>query len=213
MKIIACLNLKGGVGKTTCAVNIACALSEQRTVALVDADAQSSASEWLSADPPIQVVALPLEADSARDVSAWLARIQAIKADVLVLDLPPHLAAAAGAALGIADAVLVPCGPSMSDVRATQRTLDLIREARAERGRGRPACVIVPNRIDRRTGTGKGIGLAMAAFGEPVAPVLVTRQAHADAVASGEWIGQFAPSSPATDEIRALARFVERMLK
>jgi chromosome partitioning protein len=212
MKVIACMNLKGGVGKSTIAVNLACALAEHGTVALVDADAQATASEWLQADPPVQVVAAPLEAETDKDVSAWLARIRAIRADLVVLDLPPHLAAAAGAALGLADLVVLPCGPSMADVRATAKTLELVREARAARGKGRPAALVVPNRIDRRSATGKGIALALAAFGEPVAPELVTRQAHADAIAAGQWIGAYAPHSPAAEEVQRLARAVVKLL-
>lgn len=207
------MNLKGGVGKTTLAVSLACALSEHGTVALVDADAQATALEWLHADPPVQVVAAPLEAESDKDVAAWLARIRAIRADLVVLDLPPHLAAAAGAALGLADLVVLPCGPSMADVRATAKTLDLVREARAARGKGQPAALVVPNRIDRRSATGKGIGLALAAFGEPVAPELVTRQAHADAIAAGQWIGAYAPHSSAAEEVRSIALVVRKLIQ
>ena len=46
-KLIAVGNLKGGTGKTTIAVNLACALRDaDRTVALVDADPQGSATDW-----------------------------------------------------------------------------------------------------------------------------------------------------------------------
>jgi chromosome partitioning protein len=46
--VIAVLNSKGGVGKTTAAVNVAAALvSARRRVLLVDLDSQASASLWL----------------------------------------------------------------------------------------------------------------------------------------------------------------------
>ena len=112
----------------------------------------------------------------------------------------------------MADLVVVPCGASAADISATAKTLDLVRRAREVRG-GPPAVLLVPCRIDKRTSAGRAIEAALGEFGEPVGPVIGQRAVHADALGTGEWIGTYAPRSPALAEVVALAATVERMIR
>jgi chromosome partitioning protein len=65
-RIIAIGNLKGGTGKSTIAVNLACRLAEkQRSVVLIDADPQGTAAARLRNGPPrgLSLLSLPLARD------------------------------------------------------------------------------------------------------------------------------------------------------
>jgi chromosome partitioning protein len=59
---------------------------------------------------------------------------------------------------------------SGADLQATNRTIDLIREAARDAGDGRPAALLVPSRVDRRTAAGAEIEAALHDYGEPVEP-------------------------------------------
>lgn len=207
MAIIALANLKGGVGKSTLAVNIAGALSPK--VALVDADPQATATAWAEAGSlPFPVVEAPL---TGRDVQIWIETVLGIEAAHVVIDLPPMLGDATAAALAICDLAVIPVSPSGADLRATNRAVELITEARSARGDGKPRVLIVPSKVDRRTAAGAEIEAVLHDYGEPVGPVVSQRIAHADAFTAGQWIGQFAKGSAAHAEIRALASVIKRM--
>jgi chromosome partitioning protein len=205
-KLIAVGNLKGGTGKSTIAVNLACALREgDRTVALVDADPQGTATDWQEGGGlPVLVEALPL--GSQREAQRWVARVLALKAgaDYVVVDLPPQVGSGIASALLLADLLLVPVSPSGVDLRATGRALDLLRRARAVRGGAKPAAMLVPSRVDRRTVIGQRAHATLAELGLQVGPQICQRSAHVSAFAAGTWVGAFAPGSPAHREIRVL---------
>jgi chromosome partitioning protein len=207
--LVAVANLKGGCGKSTIAVHLACELAGKAAVVLVDADRQATASYYCStgAGVPVQCRHLPLDGGS---VKAWLSQVMAIEADYLVIDSPPHVGTATEAIIGISDLVLIPCTPSTADLVATVPAVELVRQVRAARDDGRLKCLILPSRVDVRTSSGREIEAALRKFGEPVGPAIHQRAAFVDAFTAGKWIGEFAPHSDAYADIAALAARVRR---
>lgn len=206
--VIAVVNLKGGVGKSTIAVNLACELStRQKVVTLIDADDQGTSTAWAAAGHlPVKCHAMPLE--SAREVQGWIRRVSSLPAGVTVIDCPPRIAAATEAAIGLADLTIVPIGASGADLAATASALALIGRARAARKDGGPRCLLVPSRVDRRTASGREIEGVLASLGEPIGPTISQRAALVDAFSAGQWIGEYAPESQAHQDMRDLAAHV-----
>jgi chromosome partitioning protein len=211
--LIAVLNLKGGCGKSTIAINLACELaSNGEKVLLIDNDAQGTARHWWThGSLPVQGEFMPLETDEdgERLVRAAAAR----RERYIVLDAPAHVTAATQAAGKIADLVLIPVTASGIDLVATQAAVELIRQARAARRSGSPRCLIVPSKIDRRTDAGRQIDQKLRSFGEPVGPAIHQKIAFVEAFGAGQWIGEYAPQSAAHYDIASLAIAVKRSLR
>jgi chromosome partitioning protein len=208
--LIGVANLKGGVGKSTVAVNLACELADRnRSALIVDADEQGTVAEWTRAGKlPVPCEYKPLRSD--RDVQAWARAVLVLQADYIVIDCPPRLTFGTQAAVAIVDLVLVPVGASGADLAATNAALELVRTARRERNDRGPKCLLVPSRVDRRTMAGREIDGVLEQLGETVGPAISQRTSHVDSFSAGLWIGDYAPHSAAHEDIRALADRVIR---
>ena len=122
-------NVKGGVGKTTTAVYLA-AVAVGRgydPVVLVDADRQASAAEWLE-ERPIEELTV-VEAPSERTLARALRR----RGGLTVVDTPPGDQRLQQAAVGSADAVVIPTRAGGVELSSVLLTLELI-PARRRRG-------------------------------------------------------------------------------
>jgi chromosome partitioning protein len=218
-QVIAVGNLKGGTGKTTIAVNIACALAERQRVALIDADVQAAAVSWTrGGTAPLTARPMPMPqtvGDATPYLQAWTKRLMALRraSDVVVLDLPPQLEGAVAIALALADLVVVPVTPGGAEITATRRALGAVARARKTRPSRPLDCVLVPNRVDRRTAAGKALGHRLGELGEAVGPTLRQRAIHMDAYGMGTWVGAAAPNSEAHGEVMALVKFLRGRLR
>jgi chromosome partitioning protein len=212
-QIIAVGNLKGGVGKTTIAVNLACAFASRGArVLILDLDPQGSATAWAaSGQLPAKVeAAAPTELHVG---SRWLARARDLaEGGLVVLDLPPLITPLLASASMIADLMLIPVTPSALDVGPTEQTLRLLRMTRESRPQGKPRGLLLPNRVDDRGYYHDATQAAFDSLAERWGPAIRQHTDHINAFATGHWTGRYAPGSVATLDILDLAETVEGLL-
>lgn len=179
--ILALSNSKGGVGKTTIAVHFAVWMAEQgRNLVFVDSDVQGSSSGWLhEAAPQIEIVRLL----TPEDIIEQLPRIQA-KADYIIVDGPAGLSEVTRTILFLADVAILPCGPSVLDLRAVLDALEVIRKIKEMR-HGLPHEVVIPNKLQPQYRLSKELLQTVQERGMPAGDGLRLRQAYADAAGQG----------------------------
>jgi chromosome partitioning protein len=203
--IVALLNQKGGVGKTTLALHLAGAWARQGCrVTVIDADPQGSALDWseqrAKEGSPRLFGVLGLARDTLHREAPEIAR----GVDYVVIDGPPRIAGLMRSALLAADLVLVPAQPSPFDGWASGEMLNLIREARIFR----PELVarFVLNRCAARTIIARETGDALAEHDPPVLAARIgQRVAFADAARTGLLVFEVESGGAAAREITALA--------
>lgn len=207
-RIITVANLKGGVGKSNIAVNLACELGGgTRRIALVDADPQGTSTHWMSRGRyPAKIYSLPLEDE--RGAHRWVTKVLSIESDFVLIDCPAHSRAVTETALSLSRLAVIPLTASGPDLIATTNVLNLIETARSIRDGDDLSFMLVPSKIDHRTGAGRRIGDVLKHLGDVVGPEVRQRTAFVDAFGERKWIGDFAPKSDARLDIVNLANAV-----
>jgi chromosome partitioning protein len=199
--IIALTNSKGGVGKSTVAVHLAAWCHQQgRRTALVDADAQGASSLWLQEAEPAIAISRLQTPDEILDQVPRLGR----EFDVLIIDGPAGLSEVTRAVLLVAHLALLPCGPSVLDLRALHEAIRVVGQAQRIRG-GPPRAVLVPNKLQVQYRLTQELLAVVQALGVPALGGLRLRQAFADAAGQGTLVWRLGlRGAAATEEITRL---------
>ena len=183
MLTIAIVSQKGGVGKTSLALNLAVAAElTGRAALIVDLDPQASAAAWADSR----------EAGSPVVVSAQAARLGEVlttardhDAALCLIDTAPHAESPALTAARAADLVLVPCRASILDLRAVTASLAIAQLAST------PVSAVLCG-IPARGSLADEAQATLEAHGLPVAPV---RIGHRAAFVHAATIGQASKST------------------
>ena len=209
--IVAFLNQKGGVGKTTLALHLAGAWARQgKRVTVIDADPQGSALDWSEQrareNGPRLFGVIGLARDTLHREAPEIAR----NTDHVIIDGPPRIAGLMRSALLAADLVIVPVQPSPFDGWASGEVLHLIGEARIFRPELRARFVL--NRCAARTIIARDTTATLADHDPPVLAARIgQRVAFADAARTGQLVFDVEAGGAAAREIMALAAEIESL--
>lgn len=207
---VAIVNQKGGVGKTTLAVNLAGILARRRRTVLIDADRQRSATLWAETGPPAPFAVLAVDPDI--EVDGLQAELCRLDAGAVVIDTPPELASVATAATLLADLILIPSGASPLDLQGTRAAVDLVRAARAQRDALTPRAALVPFRVLNGTVLARELPDALRRLAEPVLSPISQRVAAIEAAVVGKMVAEHAPNSLSAYEFGEVGRYVEEFI-
>lgn len=204
MLVLSLVNLKGGVGKTTLAFNVAaCLHAAGRRVLLVDADVQASSLAVSTRAAQRGVDAPPVVALSAAALVRDVPRLGEGR-DVVIIDGPARLGSESRAAMLASDLVVVPLAPGALDLWAAAETVRVLEDARMMRPE--LDAVAVLNKADR-TSLARFAQKAAGELGLPLLDAAVrARVAFGEALLAGQGVATYAPKSDAAIEIRTFTR-------
>lgn len=210
--IISITSLKGGVGKSTIAQNLAvCFAHSGYKVCIVDSDTNQSAIRWsgLRSDqlPTVPVFGLP-------DGTTLSANIKPLNQDydIVLIDGTPSLSKITSKIILLADLVVIPIQPSGLDVWATEQFLERYQDASEQREQKIPAYFLL-NRFKPNTNFAKEVKEVLSETGIPLlGQTLKDRVAYTEAVVQGMGVLEY-KDDKAKNEIVDLFNEISKVIE
>lgn len=214
MKIVTLAQIKGGVGKSSVSINLACqAVAHGKSAVILDMDTeQGSVRKWRERrgkrigleEPQVFSVGPP-------ELEKKIAELKARGIDWVFIDTPGRTSYGRG--MVIADMVLIPSRPVEDDIEPSLAMAAKIRQS----GRRNYAYLmnICPPQVEKAgSSRSRKIAEALKKAGHPVSPVIVIQRiAVPDANTRGLGVNEYEPGSQSAAEYSDLFEWMESELK
>ena len=209
MKVVAVIADKGGVGKSTLSIHLACEASRRGlTSVIVGCDPQACSELWFDLRNKGREEKRPpavLTTQAAR-VPNIVENAKANDVDFLVIDIGANSDNGATYAVRAADYILIPTSPRIFDINGVE---EMARKAREYK---KPYSVVL-NRLMRGPYRTEAESY-LTAWGHPVCPhALYERVAFANCLSSGLTAVESEPESMAAKEFKAFYEWLEQKLE
>ena len=204
MKTVAIISQKGGAGKTTLTINLAVeALLNKLETVIVDLDPQSSSSEW--SDSRTNKSPIVVSSQHSRLLKV-LETAKQEKVDLVFIDTAPHSEKTSLEAARNSDLILVPCRPTILDLRAIGNTLDIASLAKTK-------SIVILNTIPPRGSLSIEAEEAVKGYNAEICPIKIGhRTAFIHSITEGLAVQEYEPNGKAALEIKQLFKWLKNIL-
>lgn len=197
MKVIGILHGKGGVGKSTIAVNLARALQlRDLKVVIIDCDAQGTSQSWKASRSNGNDLPAVFGVDKASALESDVRRLSD-SFDVAVIDGGAHLDKMHAAIIKTSDLALIPVQPSPADIWPTEQIVDLIKQRKEITGSPEAAFVISRRKVGSKLG--ETVTDVLRRFDLPVWKGTCDRVAYAQAMGQGASVVEMSDDKAASE--------------
>jgi chromosome partitioning protein len=167
-------------------------------------DPQASATEWKDHRAAEFPAVLSIQPSGLGKV---MEEARSIGTDVLILDTAPHSESTALEAARMADLILVPCQPTIMDLRAMSKTVELLKLVK------KPAYAVLNSVPHQGSVADEAAQMIVDSFGLPMAPVRFgDRVAYSRCMIAGQAAQELDPSGKAASEVAQACKWVSALV-